>query len=229
VIFVPLAGVLQPRVSQLHASGNDAAIPPLLARSLRASGMLAVPLVVFTALEADTLLRAWVGNAVDEPAIAQMAQTARWMLLGQGLYAAFLPCFYALLGIGEHRLFGLGMLASGALTMVVGWILTEANPTLEPLGLAFGASVAGLVLLGTAPLALRRFAIGPIAGIVRPVGLPLLSVAPGVLAVIFRLHSPDPIRDLGLAVAFFALFALPAWAWLGWRLIGDAIGREHAA
>jgi O-antigen/teichoic acid export membrane protein len=228
VIFVPLAAVLQPRVSQLHASGNDAAIPPLLRASLRACAMLAVPAVAFAILEADTILRAWLGGAVAAPAIDEMARTARWMLIGQGLYAIFLPCFYALLGIGQHRLFGLGMLASGALALALGWWATEANPTLEPLGLAFGISLATLVLLGTTPLALRRFAIGPLEGIVRPVGVPLLCIAPGLLALGLRPRAHDPLLDLGLALALFAAGALPAWLWFGRRLLGGALGRGES-
>jgi O-antigen/teichoic acid export membrane protein len=229
VIFVPLASVLQPRVSQLHASGNDAAVPPLLRSSLRAGAMLAVPVIAFATLEADTILRAWVGRAVGAEAIEEMARTARWMLVGQGLYAIFLPCFYALLGIGQHRLFGLGMLASGALSMGLGWLATEGNPSLEPLGMAFGISMTTLVLLGTAPVALRRFSIGLIDGIVRPVGVPLLCIAPGVLALSWRPEAADALLDLCLAAALFALGALPAWLWFGRRLLGDLLGRERTA
>jgi len=229
VIFVPLASVLQPRVSQLHASGQDAAIPPLLRGSLRACAMVAMPVVAFALLETDTILRAWVGGAIDEEAIREMAHTARWMLVGQGLYATFLPSFYALLGIGQHRLFGLGMLASGALTIALGWLATEGNPTLEPLGLAFGASVTALVLLGTTPMALARFSIGPIEGILRPVALPLLCIAPGVLAVSLRPRSADALLDLGLALTLVALGALPAWAWFARRLLRDVLRRGPGA
>jgi O-antigen/teichoic acid export membrane protein len=229
VIFVPLAAVLQPRVSQLHASGQDAAIPPLLRGSLRACAMLAVPAVAFALLETDTILRAWVGRAVDEEAIREMARTARWMLVGQGLYATFLPSFYALLGIGQHRLFGLGMLASGALTIALGWLATEGSPTLEPLGLAFGVSVTALVLLGTTPMALARFSIGPIEGILRPLALPLLCIAPGVLAVGLRPRSAVALLDLGLALALFALGALPLWAWFARRLLRDGLRRGACA
>lgn len=229
VVFVPLAAVLQPRVSQLHASGNDAAIPPLLRSSLRACAMLAVPAVVFAVLETDTILRAWVGGAIAAGAIDEMARTGRWMLIGQGLYAVFLPCFYALLGIGQHRLFGLGMLASGALTLALGWWATAAHPALEPLGLAFGGCLAALVLLVTTPLALRSFGIGPLDGIARPLAVPLLCIAPGVLAVALRPRLADPRLDLALAALLFALGALPAWLWFGRRLLAETLGRERAA
>ena len=224
VIFVPLAAVLQPRVSQLHASGKDMAIPGLLRSSLGACGMVAVPVVTFATLEADTILRAWVGSAVAAAAIDEMARTARWMLVGQGLYATFLPCFYALLGIGRHRLFGVGMLVSGALTLALAFWATASDPTLEPLGLAFGLSLASLVLLGTAPLALRRFGLRPLEGIVRPLALPLLSIAPGVLAIVFRPHAAAPLLDLAVAGALFALGALPAWLWFARRLLADVLG-----
>ena len=210
VLFIPLVAVLQTRVSDLVARGKQDELPRLLRRALASTSLVAVPILVFLLIEAHTIFDAWVGRALSPEVVDQLAGTARSMILGQGLYVIFLPFFYALLGVGEHRIFGLGMLVAGVVNAVAGWIATGFQPTIEALGIAFTGTMSALVLFVTLPFALRRFALGLREVVWRSVLLPAASLVPAA-ALPFRPHLSEPLLDLVLAAGLFALCALPGW------------------
>jgi O-antigen/teichoic acid export membrane protein len=225
VAFVPLAAVLQPRVADLFSSGRKDAIPELLGRSLATGGLIVVPIVVFLGIEARTVFDAWVGRSLDLETIDLLARTMRWMLVGQGLYVLFLPCFYALLGIGEHRVFGLGMLLAGVVTVVASVVLVPFWPSIETLGVIFGVVLGALMLLVTVPVAIRRFGLDRLRILIDAVGVPLLVSAVGGAILMARPVLSEPILDLALAAALFVAFTAPC-AWLGRRrLIRDVASR----
>jgi O-antigen/teichoic acid export membrane protein len=210
VLFIPLSAVLQTRVSDLEARGRRDELPRLLRRALASTSHVAIPILVFLLIEAHTILDAWVGRALSPDVVQLLARTARSMIVGQGLYVIFLPFFYALLGVGEHRIFGLGMLVAGAVNAVVGWIATGFLPSIEALGLAFTGTLTALVLCVTLPFALRRFALGAREVLWRSIVFPLVALAP-TAALPFRPHLAEPLLDLVLGAGLFALLALPGW------------------
>jgi O-antigen/teichoic acid export membrane protein len=210
VVFIPLAAVLQPRVSELRGRGREAEVPLLLRRSMASFGLVAAPILAFLLLEAPAVFDAWVGRAVSREVVTELASTTRSMLLGQALYVLVLPLFYALLGVGEHRIFGLGMLAAGVGNAVLAWVATGIDPTIGGLGLAFSTTLVGLVLGVILPFSLRRFSLTVTEVAWRSALLPLLSVSPAALLQL-RPHLDEPLLDLALAAVLFAAFALPGW------------------
>jgi O-antigen/teichoic acid export membrane protein len=218
VLFIPLAAVLQPRVSDLHARGRGAEIAPLLRRSLASLGLVAVPVLAFLLLEARTVFAAWVGGALAPDVIDRLAATARYMVIGQGLWVVFLPLFYALLGVGEHRVFGLGMLAAGVANAALGWLATAWRPSIEALGAAFAVTLGALVLFVTVPFTLRRFALKARQIAWSSLVLPALAISPAALLPL-RPRVAEPLLDLALAAGLFALCALPGWLLVRRRLL----------
>ncbi len=219
VAFVPLATVLQPRVGDLTSSGQVREVPQLLKRSLAAIGLLGVPSVVFLGLEADTVFNAWVGSAVSAEVVDSLAETARWMLLGQGLYAIFLPCFFVVLGLGEHRVFGIGMIITWIATTLLAIVASELRPGISTLGMVCGVGMAILVLGVIVPAALRRFSMGIVDVSWHTLGVPMLVALPGAVGLHFRPTSDQPLLDLALAAGVFGLLTLP----------GLLIGRHYNA
>jgi O-antigen/teichoic acid export membrane protein len=227
VVFMPLLGVLLSRAGQLHGEGRVGDVAALLARALSATGLVVVPLVVFLALAADGIFEAWIGPAVGPAAVSQLAATARLMLIGQGAYVLALPCYYSLLGVGEHRLFGLGMLGVGVLNAALGWWAAGWVPRIETLGLVFGvllALLAGGVVL---PAALSRFSLRPGPLLARATLLPLAVATPGALAIQWRPRLGRAIPDLILDAVVFALLCLPGVA-LGGRGLLATLGPWRA-
>jgi len=219
VVFIPLAAVLQPRISDLHARGRDRELPGLLMNSLGATGLVAVPTVVFLVCEARTVFDAWVGSAVPPEVAALLARTVRFMVAGQGIYVVFLPCFYVLLGMGRHRIFGLGMLAAGVVNTGFGWFATRVAPTIDVLGLVLGCTLAALALLVTLPITLRHFSLGPGPVFRDSILLPLVASIPGALALQWIPRLERPILDLAFAGIVFGVCTLPGWI-LGRRRLG---------
>ncbi|MGH0032254.1 MAG: lipopolysaccharide biosynthesis protein [Myxococcota bacterium] len=213
VAFLPLAAVLHTRVADLSARGLDEQLPTLIRKTLAGVGVLAVPSIAFLVVEADTVFRAWVGGSLDAGTIDRLAATTRLMLLGQGVYVVFLPCFYALVGVGDHRLFGIGMVVTGAMNALAGWLATGPAPRIETLGAVFGVCLAALVLLVTAPLAIRRFALGALQVARETVAVPMLLALPGLAVLAVRPRFADPLADLALAAVCFGLPSLPALWW----------------
>lgn len=217
--FVPLAAVLQPRFADWSARGRSGELAALLQRALGDMGLLAVPAVTFLALEAPALFRAWIGSALTTEVMELLVVTLRWMLVGQGPYVLFLPCFYALLGMGEHRPFGIGMLCTGILTIVLSYVAASSVPSIHILGMVFGFALAGLVVAVTVPLAMRRFRLRLMELLARCVIRPTLVTSPGAIACFFRPRFDAALLDLAVAaVCFGAPTAIAiALARRGWR------------
>jgi O-antigen/teichoic acid export membrane protein len=209
VVFIPLVAVLHPRVRDLASRGMEDELPRLLRRSLTAAGFVIVPTVLFTTLEAPLIFEAWVGNALSPETINTLSRTARWMMIGQGPFILFLPCFYALVGLGEHRIFGLGMLAAGVVNAILGWALLSQHPDIESLGMAFGGTLAALVFLVTVPATLRRFQVPYWVGLRDAVLWPTLVAAPGALAFFIRPDFENAKIELIVAAILFGVCIAP--------------------
>lgn len=222
VLFIPLTGVLHTRVSDLNGRGLGDDIPPLILRALAAMGMAAVPGLVFLGVEADSVFAVWIGSGVSAETVTQLANTLRYMLVGQGLYVVYLPCFYALLGLGEHRVFGVSMLAAGIVNAVVGFFATEMFPELPVLGLVFGLTLSVVTLAATLPATLRRFTIPVGRVVLDPVLLPLAASIPGALAVLSLPQRFDGIGDLAVSALVYGVCTLPGLVLLRRRQM-----REH--
>jgi O-antigen/teichoic acid export membrane protein len=209
VVFTPAVGVLQSRVGQLQGEGRLDQVAPLLERSLVALGLLLVPSLVFLVVDARVIFAAWVGATAAGAALDSLATTARLLFLGHGFYIAALPFYYVLLGVGAHRVFGLGMLAVALLNTGLGWLATGFVPRIEALGVVYGVLMLGLVVFVTAPAGLRRFPL-PLGRVLRRgLAAPLLAAAPGALALTVRPRLGRPLVDLVIDAAIFALLCLP--------------------
>lgn len=214
VVFHPLVGVLHSRVGQLHGEQRLHEVSPLLERVYLVLGLLLVPAVVFLLVDARVLFDAWVGSAFGPGVLERLATTTRLMLLGHAFSVAALPFYYALLGVGEHRVFGVGMLTVAVLNTTLGWIATAIWPRIEVLGLVYGVLMLALVVFVTAPAGLRRFPLGVRRLLVRALVYPLLASAPGALAVCFRPSLGLPLLDLAADAALFALLCAPGLEFL---------------
>jgi hypothetical protein len=213
VAFLPLAAVLHTRVADLQSRGLGDALPSLVRRSLTGVGFVAIPTVIFLIWETDLVFRAWVGSSLQPETIGELASAARWMLLGQGLYVVSLPGFYALVGVGEHRIFGVGMLATGIVSTVLGWIVGGFSPQISSLGAAFGSSLGVLVVAVTAPATIRRFSLDATHVALNTVLLPVAISIPGLIALALRPRLENSLADLLVAGLCFGLLTLPGLAW----------------
>ncbi len=213
VIFVPLAGVIHTRVNDLHTRGRSDLLPGILREALAGTGLLAVLISTFIVVEAETVFGAWVGRVVEAETIEVLAHTTRLMMFGQLPYVAFLPCFYALVGIGRHRVFGLGMLAAGVANVALGWALAVPGADISVLGAAFGVVLAALVLFVTVPVSLRVFGLGIWSAVRATLLEPAAFCVPGVIVLHFRPRVGEPILDLVVAGACFGVAVLPGLLW----------------
>ena len=211
VLFVPLVSVIQPRAADLANRGRADQLAPLLHRSLATIGAVATPIILFIAVEGTTLFSAWVGNAVDAEGIASLARTSLYMLPGQWLFIVFLPCFYALAGLGEHRGFGVMMIGTGVLNAAGGALAALHSPSNEALALVFSGAMTSMVVFYTVPVALRRFSIGLVTTLRDALAVPVVAALPGVASVWIRPRMDEPLLDLIVAGVGFGLLALPGF------------------
>jgi O-antigen/teichoic acid export membrane protein len=220
VVFVPVVNPLLSRSAQLHAEGRPEAIRDLLGRSLVATGLLLVPCLAFLAQSTPAVLEAWLGSSVGGEPLAQIGRTVRLMLIGQGAYVLSLPCYYVLLGTGEHRIFGVGMLIAALSNAALGFGAAGLFPRIETLGLVFGACTLALSAAAILPAALRGLSV-PLGPALRG-GLlvPLLAVSPGIAGVGWRPRLGLPIMDLVLDAILFTLLAAPGLELARRRLLG---------
>jgi O-antigen/teichoic acid export membrane protein len=209
VVFTPAVGVLHSRVGQYQGEGRLAEVPGLLERALSSLGLALVPAVVFLVVAAPAIFAAWVGGSLAPEALERLASTTRLLFIGHAFYVGALPFYYVLLGVGEHRVFGIGMLAIAALNTVIGWLATAVSPRIETLGAVYGVLMLALAVGITGPAGLRRFPLPVGRMLVRAVLVPLLAAGPGALVVWLRPRVGQPFVDLALDVALFALFSLP--------------------
>jgi O-antigen/teichoic acid export membrane protein len=209
VVFTPAVGVLHSRVGQLHGEQRLDEVSPLLERALLVLGLLLVPSVVFLVADAEAIFAAWLGGSVAEGTLAELAATTRLLFVGHGFYIAALPFYYALLGVGEHRVFGIGMLAVAGLNTALGWLAAGWSPRIETLGAVYGLLMLALAAGVTAPAGLRRFPL-PLRRLAeRALAAPLLASLPGVAGVVWRPRLGQPLVDLAIDAALFGVLTLP--------------------
>jgi O-antigen/teichoic acid export membrane protein len=209
VVFTPAVGVLHSRVGQLHGEGRLDQVPPLLERAYLGLGLLLVPAIVFLVIDAPVIFAAWVGDSVAPETLPALAATTRLLFVGHGFYIAVLPFYYALLGVGQHRVFGVGMLAIAALNTALGWLAAGAFPRIETLAAVYGVLMLGLAGFVTLPAGLRRFPLSLGRLFVRAFCAPLAAAVPGALGLVLRPRLGRPLLDLGLDAALFAALCLP--------------------
>ena len=209
VVFTPAVGVLQSRVGQLHGEARTAEVPLLLERILLLLGLALLPSLAFLVFDSRLLFDAWVGGTEAGAALDQLALTTRFLLVGHGFYIAALPFYFTLLGVGEHRVFGLGMFAIAVLNTLLGVAVTQFWPRIEALGFVYGVLMLALVLVVTAPAALRRFPL-PIPRLLwRAILVPCLASLPGLAGLWLRPRFDRPLLDLFVDAAVFSLLCLP--------------------
>ncbi len=223
VVFTPAVGVLHSRVGQLHGEGRLAEVSGLLERAFLVLGLLLVPSVVFLVVDTPAIFGAWLGGAVDASALTQLAATTRLLFVGHGFYIAALPFYYALLGVGEHRVFGLGMLAIAVLNTALGWLAAGVSPRIETLGAVYGLLMLGLVAFVTAPAGLRRFPLPLRRLFLRAFCAPLAAALPGAALVVWRPRLGSALLDLAIDAALFVVLCAPGLE-LARRRFGLSLG-----
>jgi O-antigen/teichoic acid export membrane protein len=209
VVFTPLVAVLHARVGQLHGEGRLSEVPRLLERAFLALGLILVPSVVFLVVDAPVIFRAWLGGSLGEEAIAELAAATRLLFIGHGFYIAVLPFYYALLGVGQHRIFGLGMLVVGLVNVPLGWFAAGVLPRIETLAAVYGGLMLGLALFVTGPAGLRRFPLPLRQTLVRAFLVPLAAALPGAAALALRPRGDRPLFELAIDASLFAALTLP--------------------
>ena len=209
VVFTPAVAVLLSRVGQLHGERRLHEVAPLLERAFIALGLLLVPAVIFLAVDAPTIFSAWLGGSVAPETLAALAATTRLLFIGHGFYIAVLPFYYALLGVGEHRVFGLGMLAIAVLNTGLGWVASSLSPRIETLGAVYGLLMLALAAGVTGPAGLRRFPLPLFRLFVRAFCVPLAAALPGAALLAWRPRGGEALVELALDGVLFALLTLP--------------------
>lgn len=209
VVFTPAVAVLLSRVGQLQGEHRLHEVAPLLERAFIALGLLLVPAVIFLAVDAPTIFSAWVGGSVSPDTLSALAATTRLLFIGHGFYIAVLPFYYALLGVGEHRVFGIGMLVIALLNTGLGWLATGYAPRIETLGAVYGVLMLALAAGVTAPAGLRRFPMPLFRLFVRAFCVPLAAALPGAALLAWRPRGSQPLVELALDAVLFALLTLP--------------------
>jgi O-antigen/teichoic acid export membrane protein len=209
VIFAPGVMALMARVGQLKGETRLAEVPNLLDRAFSALGLLLVPSVVFLWVGTRSIFDVWLGAELPAPVIASLASTTRLLLLGHAVYIAGLPLYYAMLGIGEHRAFGIGMLSVAVVNSAICWFAAGRFPHIETLALVYGVSMLALVACVTVPVGLRRFPLSVPRLLRRSLLLPLLVSLPGAAAVIVRPRFGKPLADLVTDALLFSALCVP--------------------
>jgi len=222
-LILPLVLTLHARFGQLAGEGRRAEIQALVERALALTALLVVPATLFLLADATPIFAAWVGGAVGPAAVAELGRTTRLMLVGQGFYLLTLPCYYALLGVGRHRAFGIAMLAAALTNAIAGFAATAFDPRIETLGAVFGLVVTALSLGVTLPLALRRFPIPLGRLVVRTLLAPAAASLPGLLALWLTPATGRAITDLAIDTALFALLTAPGLEWMRRRSTGQPV------
>ncbi len=209
VVFTPAAVVLLARVGQLKGEGRLDAVPALLERAFTVIGLTLVPSLVFLVVDTRAVFDAWVGGTQAGAVLDELTTTTRSLFIGHGFYIAALPFYYALLGVGQHRVFGVGMFVVALLNTALGALATALWPRIETLGLVYGILMLGLVLVVTAPAGLLRFPLPVARLLVRAIAIPLLLSAPGALVLLWRTRIGTPLADLAIDAVLFSLLCLP--------------------
>jgi O-antigen/teichoic acid export membrane protein len=209
VVFGPGVTALMARVGQLKGETRLGEVPALLERVFTVLGLLLVPSVVFLWVGVHSILEVWVGGELPDAAIARVGATTQLLLLGHGFYIAALPFYYAMLGVGEHRAFGIGMLLVAVVNSVTSWFVAGAQPRLETLAMVYSVSMLALVALVTLPAGLRRFPLSLPRLLVRAVAVPLLASLLPAAVVLLRPRFGSPLADLAADALLFSALCVP--------------------
>jgi O-antigen/teichoic acid export membrane protein len=227
-VITPLVGTLHARFGQLHGEGRVDEARTLFERGFSVTVLLVVPATAFLVADAREIFDAWLGGAVAPALVTQLGRTTQPMLLGQGVYLAALPCYYALLGAGQHRAFGIAMLGAAFANAGLGFLATSFVPRIELLGAVFGL-VVGVLSLGVIfPLALRRLRV-PLGRLIRALLVPVVASMPGLLAVALNPPRGHAILDLATDAALFALLTAPGLEWARRRILAAPNRRAGTA
>lgn len=155
IVSGPLSTALLPRLSRLHAQGDEQGLIALYRQATQGMAVIAMPVALVLACGAEPLLRAWTGDGV---LAANAAPVLRLYALGNGILALSAFPYYLQFAKGDLRLH----LAGNALFLMMFipaiWLATTH----------YGAQGAGWAWLGAnvvyalawVPLVHRRFAPG---------------------------------------------------------------------
>jgi O-antigen/teichoic acid export membrane protein len=209
VVFVPLVSVMHPRTRSLASRGLHEQIPGLLRKSLVVIGAIATPTILFIWGATPLILEAWVGDSLSAESIERLVRTVRFMMPGQWIFIVFLPCYFALVGLGQHRVFGIGLVAAGIANAILGWIATDWMPTTEPLGIVFSIVMVILVFSTTLPATLKHFHLSAGTALYEAIVLPCVLTLPGLVMLGLAPAVGDRFVDLAIAGVFFAVGAGP--------------------
>ncbi len=209
VVFTPGVAVLQSRVGQLHGEERIHQVPALLERMLLLLGLALVPSLIFLMLDTRLVFEAWLGGTEATAALDELTTTTRLLLIGHGFYIAALPFYFVLLGVGQHRVFGVGMFVIAVTNTVLGALAASIWPQIEALGVVYSGLMLVLVLFVTGPAALRRFPIQLWRVLWRAAGVPALATLPAVYVVLHRPRFGRPLLDLATDGALFVVLCLP--------------------
>ena len=218
VLFLPLAGVLHTRLSDLHMRGQWVEGQRLVQQSVAGIALLAVPSTIFLVMEARVLLHAWLGSTLDSATLDVIATTTRRMLVGEGFYVLSLPFFYALVGVGaasrlRRRCARCWRRERGA-RLVGGRQRTVDRDARHRVRRRPGRAGAARHASNGAPALQARCVRG------RPRCLPdpVAGALPGVAALLVRPSVDVPLADLILAGLCFGIPVLPGLWWARRRL-----------
>jgi O-antigen/teichoic acid export membrane protein len=201
IISGPLSTALLPRLSRLHAQGQDVEIVTLYRQATRAMTVIATPVALVLTCAAEPLLRAWTGDAA---LAADAAPILQLYALGNGILALSSFPYYLQFAKGNIRLHLVGSALFVAILLPSVWLATRQHGAIGA-GWAWLGANATYALLWV-PLVHGRFAPGLhlqwLMQDIAPIAVPV------VLGTLLVTHwIPWPSNRLGVA-SVLLLFGL---------------------
>ncbi len=202
LISGPLSYALLPRLSRLHAQGQEVEIVALYRQATQGMAVIAAPAALVMAFAAQPLLRAWTGDAT---LAEQAAPILQLYALGNGILALSAFPYYLQFAKGDVRLHLIGNVLFVVVLMPSIWIATQQH----------GATGAGWAWLSAnvvyalvwVPLVHRRFAPGlHMRWLVQDVAAIVAPVALG--AMLLTRWTPWPSSRLGAAALLAAIMLI---------------------
>ena len=155
VVSAPLSSVLQPRLSRLHAAGDDQGLLLLYRKATQAMALVVAPVSLVLSCGAEPLIFAWTGDAALAVATAPILSL---YALGNGVLALAAFPYYLQIAKGDVHLHVIGNVLFMLLLVPSIWLATRFHGALGA-GWAWVAVNLVYVLLWV-PLVHRRFAPG---------------------------------------------------------------------
>lgn len=136
--------------SRYEGERNEAMLRELLLRSTRYSVHLTFAGILLVWLFCEPLLRLWIGDELDHPALVEKLATAcRVMSIGYGAFWLALPAYHVLNGMGRHAV--PAALAAAACVLSIGLVLIAvAQPGANIIGLSWALALPTVPLVGLA-------------------------------------------------------------------------------